>query len=58
MSMNGDLPALSNLAPGTIGSCQYKTARPVLGSTLGAGAMGAAGAVAMGAIELRWVPSW
>ena len=32
MSMKGDLPGLSNFCPGTIGSCQYKTRRPVAGS--------------------------
>src|SRR5207248_11565709 len=32
MSMNGDLPGLSNFCPGTIGSCQYRTFLPVLGS--------------------------
>src|SRR4030095_16910604 len=33
MSMNGDLPGLSNLCPGTIGSCQYSTLRPDDAST-------------------------
>jgi len=28
MSMNGDLPGLSNFCPGTIGSCQYRTFLP------------------------------
>jgi hypothetical protein len=29
MSMNGLLPGLSNRCPGTIGSCQYSTRRPL-----------------------------
>ena len=33
MSMKGDLPGLSNFWPGTIGSCQYRTFLPVVGST-------------------------
>jgi hypothetical protein len=33
MSMKGDFPGLSNFAPGTIGSCQYKIRFPVDGST-------------------------
>jgi hypothetical protein len=32
MSMKGDLPGASNRCAGTIGSCQYRMRRPVLGS--------------------------
>ena len=53
MFMNGDLPGLSKRWPGTIGSCQYSTLRPVAGSTspgfCGAPVFGAAGAPAVAA---------
>jgi len=44
--MNGLLPGLSKRWPGTIGSCQYSTRRP-LASVSGAPAPGPAGAVAV-----------
>src|SRR6266851_4223805 len=59
MSMKGDLPGLSNLGPGTIGSCQYSTRLPLDGSTspaLGGDAFAAADGAERVAFEAATMP--